>query len=203
MAKDFARLLAEPRIETQVLTAKGLAYGTEFAIKWKSGKWEIDASYTYSRSLRSTTNNVGDVQINGGDWFPSDFDAPHSISLSGKLKPRISRTFSFNFIYRSGRPITAPIGFYKLFPTWSVLAFSERNQYRIPAYHRLDIAYTFDDGTFKRKKYKTEINLSLFNLYARQNAYSVFFRNRSGRLQASQLSVLGTLLPMIGYNFRF
>lgn len=203
VAKDFATLLAEPRIETQVLKAKGLAYGAEFALKWKSGKWELDASYTYSRSLRSTTDNVGDVQINGGDWFPSDFDAPHNISLSGKFKPRISRTFSFNFIYRSGRPITAPIGSYELFPTWNVLAFSERNQFRIPDYHRLDIAYTFDDGTFKRKKYKTEINLSLFNLYARQNAYSVFFRNQSGRLEAFQLSVLGTLLPMIGYNYRF
>lgn len=203
VAKDFATLLAEPRIETQVLTATGLAYGGEFSIKWKSGKWELDASYTYSRSLRRTRNNVGASEINGGDWFPSDFDAPHSISLSGKLKPRISRTLSFNFIYRSGRPITAPIGSYDLFPNWSVLAFSERNQFRIPPYHRLDVAYTFDDGTFKRKKYKTEINLSLFNVYARQNPYSVFFKNQSGRLETFQLAVLGTLLPMIGYNYRF
>ncbi|MEM7370151.1 MAG: carboxypeptidase-like regulatory domain-containing protein [Bacteroidota bacterium] len=203
VAKDFARLLANPNVETEMLNAEGLAYGAELSIKRDFGKVNIDASFTYMRSLRKTINNAPGVAINRGEWFPSDFDSPFNLVLTAVWKQKPSRTISANFVYRSGRPVTVPVGAFELYPSWTIPTFSDRNQFRIPPYHRLDLAYTFDDGILSRRSFKTDFTISVYNVYARQNPYSVFFQKDGTFFKAFQLSILGTLLPFVGYNFKF
>lgn len=203
VAKDFARLLANPQIETEMLNAEGIAYGAELSIKRDFGKLNVDASFTYMRSLRRTVNNPSGVAINRGEWFPSDFDSPYNLVLTAVWKQKPSRTISANFVYRSGRPVTVPVGAFELYPSWTIPTFSDRNQFRIPAYHRLDFAYTFDDGILSRRAFKTDFTVSIYNVYARQNPYSVFFQKDGTFFKAFQLSILGTLLPFVGYNFKF
>ncbi len=207
--KDFANLLGNPNIETEVLNAVGQAYGAELSIKRNFGKLDVEGSFTYSRSFRRTQGNLEGITVNNGDWFPSDFDSPINVSLSLKYRPSLTKTISASFIYRTGRPITVPSTAYAVYPSWFVPNFSERNSFRIPDYHRLDLAYTFDDGLISRRKVTTEFTFSLYNVYARKNAYSVFFRKKTDEFtlkssfQAYQLAILGTVLPFFSYNFKF
>ena len=203
VAKNFAELLGNDHVETEVLNAQGLAYGSEFSLRYNLDQFDVEGSVTYMRSFRQTINNAEGQQINNGDWFPSDFDTPLNINISFKYFPRPSRTIAASFVYRTGRPVTTPQGVYSIYPSLTVPLFSERNQFRIPDYHRLDLSYTFDDGMFYRRKTKTDLTVSLYNLYARKNAYSIFFRKEDGRFNAYQLAILGTVLPFISYNFSF
>lgn len=207
--KDFANLLGNPHIETEILNAVGQAYGAEVSVKRNFDKLDLEASFTYSRSFRRTQDNLEGIAANNGDWFPSDFDSPINASLSVKFRPSLTKTISASFIYRTGRPITVPANAYVVYPSWFVPSFSERNSFRIPDYHRLDLAYTFDDGLISKRKLTTEFTFSLYNVYARKNAYSVFFRKKldffsqKPSFQAYQLAILGTILPFFSYNFKF
>lgn len=201
--KNFARLLANPHVETEVLNAEGKGYGVEVSIKRNFGALDLEASFAYTRSLRRTVNNLEDLTINGGEWFPSDFDSPYNVSLSARYKPSRTKTFGATFIYKTGRPISVPVGGFDVFPSWFIPVFTERNSFRIPDYHRLDLSYTFDDGLISRKKLTTEFTFSLYNVYARQNAYSIFFRKEGPKFKPYKLAILGTILPFISYNIKF
>ncbi len=203
VARDFARLLGNGHIETEVLNADGLAYGGEFRIKRSYGDWTTEASVTYSRSLRQTVDNAPGEFVNAGQWFPSDFDSPINATASITWKPNSTQTISAQFNYRTGRPITVPTGVLSLEPSWFVPVFSERNIARLPDYHRLDLSYTFDDGLLRRDGVKTDITFSIYNVYARENAFSVFYERKETSFQANQLSVLGTFIPFLNYNIKF
>ena len=172
--RDFAELLANPHIETEIQEAKGIAYGGEFSLKYDYGKWNVQLSYAYSRSLRRAIGVEGQALVNGGEWFPADIDMPHNITFNGQWKAKRTITYSMNFVYRSGRPISAPVATYGLDPSWFVPAFSERNAYRIRPFHRLDFAATFDRQTIKRNRFKNEVVISVYNFYGRNNPFTVF-----------------------------
>jgi len=203
VARDFASFLGNAHIETEVLNAVGQSYGAELRIKRELGKLDLELGATYARTFRRTVDNPIGEFVNRGEWFPADFDTPININISARYKPRVTRTFSVNFTYRSGRPVTVPTGVISIYPSWDIPVFSDRNQFRIPAYHRLDIAYTFDDGLVSRRRFKTDLTFSIYNLYGRANPFSVFFRKEGREFKAFQLSILGTVLPFISYNFRF
>lgn len=203
VAKDFAGFLNNPIVEAEVLNARGEAYGAELSVALKTKVFKFDGAFTYMRSFRQTVDNPGGEGINDNAWFPADFDSPINLSLTAILTPNLWQSFSVNFIYRTGRPISQPLGAFPAYPNWNIPAFSERNNARIPDYHRLDISYSIEPGIIRRRKTRTKIILSVYNVYARQNPFSVFFRNEDGRFKAYQLSILGTALPFVGYSFSF
>lgn len=203
VTKDFASLLGNSAIETEVLNAVGYAYGSEFSINRNFGNLELELSFTYARSFRKAEGNPEGVTVNNGDFFPADFDSPININLSAKWQQRSTRTFGINFLFRSGRPVSAPEGVFPLYPSLLVPTFTERNTLRIPDYHRLDLSYTFDDGLINKRKFKTDLTFSVYNAYGRKNPFSVFFRRQGLEYRAFTLSVLGTILPFVSYNFRF
>jgi hypothetical protein len=136
-------------------------------------------------------------------WISSAFDRPHNLNVN--LDYRFSRKsfFAVNFVFSSGRPITAPTSTYLLGKV-VVPHYSERNEYSIPDYHRLDIAYTIKRNAIRRKRYQDSITFSIYNLYGRKNAYSVFFKKeKDTAAKAYRLSILGSAFPSITYNFQF
>lgn len=201
--KNFAELLGTPNIETEVLNAIGEAYGAELNVKRNFGRLRIETAFTYARSFRRTEGNFGDETINQGDWFPSDFDTPIDLAITTQWQFTNNQNLSVSFVYRKGRPISAPENILELYPSWRIPIFSERNQFRIPDYHRLDISYTADESIFKKRSFSSRITLSLYNVYARENAYSVFFQRRGPGYDAFQVSILGTILPFFSYSFEF
>lgn len=201
--KDLANILLNPQLETVLLTGEGRAYGAELMLRRNVGKIRGSISYAYSRSERRVDGVRREETINEGEWYPAPFDQPHQIDMYVSYLPSKKHTLSLNFTYSSGRPITAPVSSY-LLGTNVISQFSLRNQFRIPDYHRLDFSYTYDPGIIKRKKVKGTFVFTLYNVYARRNAFSVFFRREAKFIpDAFRLAVLGTVLPAITYNFTF
>lgn len=194
--RDFARLTVNEHLETEVLTGTGRAYGLELSVKSQRERLNGQVSYTLSRTERRVPG------INRGNWYVSSFDKPHNFTLLLNYQPNKRNTITANFTYSTGRPTTAPFNGYRVANALIVPVYSNRNQQRVPDYHRLDVSYTLGQGYNRRKTLKTSWTLSIYNLYARRNAYSVYFipaPDQSPR--ANRLSILGTLFPAVTLNF--
>lgn len=201
--KDFARLLLNQNIETELITGVGKAYGAELYFNKAYGKNRFEVNYTYSRTLRKIEDTDLQVGVNRGNWYPSNYDKPHSLNINYVVKPSQKQSFSVNFTYSTGRPTTAPVSSYSSANVLTIPVYSDRNLYRIPDYHRLDIAYTIGPWG-KPKKWQHNLTLSVYNLYFRKNAFSVFFRqNPFSSVEAYRVAVLGSMFPAITYDFKF
>jgi len=200
--KDGAQLILNPQIETDLLQGKARAYGAEMQISKMTGRLVGSFGYTYSRSLRTIVGIFPQETINNGKEYASNFDQPHVVNLSWKYT--ISRRYFFTggFTYRTGRPITLPLSAFSI-DNFTVSSFSDRNQFRIPDYHRLDLGLVFE-GNHKRKKILDGTwTFSIYNIYGRKNPYSVFFKEvRAGILRPYRLAIIGTALPSISYSFK-
>ena len=202
--KERADILVNDHIETELLSGIGRAYGLEVSIRKAVGRWNGLLGYTLSRSERRVEGNTLEETINGGDWFPSNFDQLHNLSLVWSYQISKRSNFSFNFIWSSGRPITAPIGKFGVENVLNIANYSDRNQFRIPDYHRLDVSYTLDTNHKKDKKWEGSWTISLFNVYGRRNPFTVFFSQRSFQApKANRLAILGAPFPSLTYNFKF
>ncbi|WP_422083317.1 TonB-dependent receptor [Ulvibacterium sp.] len=200
--KTGAQLFLNENIETEVLQGKGKAYGVELLIRKNRGKLNGWLGYTYSRSFFQLDSEFPQERVNDGDFFPSNFDKPHDLSLV--LNYKLTRRFSFsgNFVYQTGRPVTFPVGNYEFNGNEFVL-YSERNQFRIPDFYRLDIGFNIE-GNHKIKKFAHSFwTISVYNVLGRNNPYSVFFVSQDGQIEALQSSIFTIPIPSITYNFRF
>lgn len=202
--KDFADLLLNENIEQELVTGEGQAFGVElnYAKDTERTNWQVN--YTFSRSLRRVEETPEQAAINEGDWFPSNFDRPHSLNL--RMSQRIGKIseLSVNFTYSTGRPLTVPVSNFRVDNIRNIPIFSDRNEFRIPDYHRLDVSYTIGPFGNSQKRLESTLIFSVFNLYGRDNAFSVFFRQQpSASIQAFRIATLGAAFPSITYNFSF
>ena len=196
--KDFANLIMNPNIETELLSGEGRTYGAEFSVKKKEGELNGWISYTLSRAERQIPG------INDGNWYPSNFDKTHVFAIVLNWQPNRRNTLTANFNFSTGRPTTPPIGTYFTPEGITVPVYADRNALRIPDYHRLDLAYTIGKGYKKDKKVQTSWTFSVYNVYGRKNAFSVYYTQAAfGRTQANQLSILGSAFPAVTLNFEF
>lgn len=201
--KDFARLLLNDHIETELLTGRGKAYGVELYFNKAYGQHRFEGNYTFSRTLRKIEASDTQVSVNGGAWYPSNYDKPHSFNLNYFYQIKVHSSLSVNFTYSTGRPTTAPVSTFSNSNVLTIPIYSLRNQYRIPAYHRLDLAYSVGPWG-KRERWKNSLTFSIYNLYFRKNAFSVFFRQSPfNSVKAYRVAVLGTMFPAITYDFKF
>lgn len=201
--KVGAQLLLNENVETELLQGEGKAYGVEFLIKKQVGRLNGWLGYTYSRSLIKLDGQFNEEIVNNGKFFASNFDKPHDLSavLNYKFTKRYS--LSTNFIYQTGRPITYPIGTYNLGGAQYTL-YSDRNEFRIPDYIRLDIGINIE-GNHKIKKLAHSFwNISVYNVLGRNNPYSIFFvTDPNGKLKGYKTSIFSIPVPSITYNFKF
>ncbi len=201
--KDGAQLIMNAHLETDLLQGKGYSYGLESTFTKNIGRFTWAFNYTYSRSFRQIQGSTLKESINKGKEYPSNFDQPHIINFSWKYNLTKRVFFTGNFTYRSGRPITLPLAAFQLENT-AVTYYSERNQYRIPDYHRLDIALVVEGNHRRRKIAEATWVFSIYNVYGRQNPYTIFFKNSANGVPVPyQLSIIGTLFPSISYNIKF
>ena len=190
-----ATLRANETVESQLLYGVGRAYGAEFFFKKKEGKFTGWVSYTIARSERKF------VGVNNTTWFPSRYDRTHDLSivLMYDITPRIN--VSATWVYYTGLAATFASGKYFL-DGQIVPYYGPRNEDRFPAYHRLDIGATF--VLKKRKTWEHDLNISVYNLYARKNAYSIDLNvDKSNGIVFAEKTYLFRIVPSITYNFKF
>jgi hypothetical protein len=200
--KSGAVLLLNPQVETDIIQARGRAYGVELLLKKTTGKLNGWVGYTYSRSLLRTESPFRAETINNGTWYPSNFDKPHDFTMISNYKFNRRISFSMNFTYSTGRPITLPLGRYVIDGA-NRLFYSDRNQFRIPDYYRADVSINLEGNHKIRKLAHSSWTLAVYNLTGRRNAFSVFFNAEGDTIRGYQLSIFGQPIPTLTYNFRF
>jgi hypothetical protein len=200
--KDGANFINSPYTETQVVQGNQDAYGLELMIRKNSGKLSGWLAYSYSRSMMLFNSTVPGENINDGLSYPSNYDRPHSLNLVTNYKVSRRLSFSSTLEYISGRPVTYPISIYYQNGS-EYLDYSDRNQYRIPDYFRMDLSVNLEGNLKKRKLAHSFWMLSVYNLTGRNNAYSVYFRNESGSINGYKLSIFGRPVITLSWNFKF
>ena len=200
--KVGAQLFLNEDLETEVLQGKGESYGAEFFLKKTKGALNGWLSYSYSRSFVKMDGRFKEETVNGGDYFPANFDKPHDLSLVANYKFTQRFSLSANFVYQTGRPVTYPVGKYQYNGAEYVM-YSDRNKYRIPDYYRLDLSFNVE-GNHKIKKFAHSFwNISVYNVLGRNNPYSVYFVTKDGGIKAYKSSIFSIPVPTITYNFKF
>jgi hypothetical protein len=200
--KVGAELILNNHIETEVLQGNGKAYGVELLLKKTSGNLNGWIGYSYSRSFVKLDSKFNEEKVNNGAYFPSNFDKPHDLSLILNYKITKRYSVSSNFIYQTGRPITYPIGSYE-FGGAQYTLYSDRNQFRVPDYYRLDIGFNIEGNHKIKKLAHSYWNISIYNVLGRNNPYSIYFITEEGKIKAFQTSIFAIPVPTITYNFKF
>jgi len=214
--RDGADLLLNEYLETELLSGDGRAYGLELMMKKTKGRLTGWVAYTLARTERKVEGfQAGDQfieGINNGDWYSANWDKPHDITVVGMYEISKKWDFGFNFTYSTGRPITYPQSKF-FYDGKNVPYYANRNENRVPDYHRLDLSFTLNPLKNENRKWKSSWIFSVYNLYGRRNPYSIFFRTQEGEsagdvsnvfnTQAFQLSIIGIPVPAVTYNFKF
>ncbi len=199
--KDGADLVTSKIVEWDVLQGDLDAYGIEFMIKKPFGRFNGWVNYSYAHSSVLVNNTTTGENINFGQRYPSNFEHPHTFNLVTNFKASRRLIFSGNLIFSSGRPITYPAAIYYL-DGEKVLHYSKRNEYRIPNYFRIDLAVKLEGNLVSKKLAHGVFIFSVYNLTGRKNAYSVYFKSENGIVNAYKMSIFGTQIFSITYDFK-
>lgn len=206
--KNGSKLVMNKSIETDIIQADGYSYGMELYIKKSVGRLNGWLSYTYSRTMRKTDNKFDSEIINRGKYYPSVYDRPHDMSIVANYQISRRWRLSGNFVLSSGRPTTLPEQKFN-YGGQQVVYYSDRNEYRMPTYHRLDVSLTIDENLKRKRSWKGSWTLSIYNVYGRKNPYSIYYQKNqvdvaeNGLYGLYKFSIIGIPVPSITYNFKF
>ena len=194
--ENGADILLNADIESQLLRGVGWSYGGELLVQTRFGNFNGWVSYTLSRTMYQFN------EINNGNPYPARQDRTHDIALVGTYELKKRWVFSLSWIYQTGNAVTFPSGKYEI-NGQKVSYFTERNGYRLPAAHRLDVAVTFRNKP--EKKFQSSFTVGIYNIYNQLNPFSVDFQpnpDDPSRTDAVQLSLFG-IVPTVTWNFSF
>ena len=195
---DGADLTLNNRIETEILSGEGRAYGLELYVKKNMGRLTGWLSYTLSKTEKRIPGiSKSDPGINNGQFYPNSFDKTHDLSITAIYALNRSWSLSANFIYSTGRPATFPNSRYEI-ANLVFAQYENRNSDRFPDYHRLDISATLYD------KWGGDWVFSLYNVYNYMNTSSLTFRQNElnpSKTEAVRTTIFG-IVPSISFNFK-
>lgn len=207
--KNGADLLFNESIETEILNGNERAFGMEVFLKKKFGKLTGWLGYTLSKSERQVNGKLQEEKINGGAYFPTNYDRTHDVAVTGIYQLTEHLSLSSSFVYYTGKPFSFPSSKYEI-DGLLVPHYPDRNLDRLSDYHRLDIAATLmlkkNRKNGKERRAVSSWVFSIYNVYARRNAQAYYFRESEdiqGVSVVEKLSVLGTMIPSVTYNFKF
>lgn len=194
--KNGADINANDKIEGELLFGVGRAYGLELLLKKKTGKITGWIGYTYATSERRIDG------VNNDKWYPAKQDIKHDVSVVGIYELNKKWSVSASWVYNTGNAVTFPSGKYIINGNVQYY-YTERNGYRMPDYHRLDIGAT--RSLKKTKQFESSLNFSVYNAYGHKNPFSIDFQqdeNDPSKTIAVK-TYLFTYVPSITYNFKF
>ncbi|MGN6638146.1 MAG: TonB-dependent receptor [Mucilaginibacter sp.] len=195
--KDGAQLLVNQGVESQLVYGSGRAYGIEFFLKKKYGRFNGWIGYTLSRTEDKF------AAINNGNYFPATQDRTHDLSIVGIYKLNDRWSLSSDFVYATGNAVTFPTGKYNV-GGLTTFSYSERNGYRMPSTNRLDIGATLEGKP--HKKYHSSWTFGIYNVYAHRNPYTITFQDSKtipNTTEAVETSIFATMIPSVTWNFKF
>ena len=200
--KGGTKLVMNESVEKDLVPVKGKAYGMELAISKDEGRYRWSLGYTYSRTFLKSTGRFSDEIINGGNWFPANYDKPHDLTFTFNFLYSRRISLSTNYTWSTGRPITYPVSTYYMGDIL-LTHYSDRNKYRIPDYMRLDVSFKLSGNLKSNKIANPHWIFSVYNMLGRKNVYSIYFRHENKTIKGYKLSVFGQAIPSVSFNFDF
>jgi TonB-dependent Receptor Plug Domain. len=195
--RNGATLQADAYFEGDLLFGQGRAFGVEWYLRKHSGKLNGWIGYTLSKSQRQFAG------INNGSWFNARQDRTHDLSVVGLYTLSKSWTLGATFVYHTGNAVTFPSGKYQVNGK-QLFYYTERNGYRMPDYHRLDLSATYDPKPADRH-FHSSWTFGIYNAYNRKNAYTIDFRtdkSNPNNTEAYKIVLFG-IIPSVTWNFKF
>jgi len=195
--RNGADLQANRLLEGELLFGIGRAYGLEWYFRKNVGKLNGWISYTLAKSERKFD------EIDNGNWFSARQDRTHDLSVVGMYELSKSWTLGATFIFNTGNAVTFPSGKYEV-EGRSMFYYTERNGYRMPNYHRLDLSATYEPRK-ANKRFNSSWTFGVYNAYNRRNAYIIDFRDSEttpNATEAYQVALFG-IIPSVTWNFKF
>lgn len=199
--KDGKSFSSEIEIERLILAGEGKSYGVELCARKNSGRLTGWIGYTLSWSKTRIDG------INGGQWYDANNDRRHDINIVGMYKLNNRWTINAAWVFNSGQAFTAPSGKYQVIDNW-IYYYAERNGYRAPDYHRLDVSAVLKCGKRKEERGKRRVEsewvFGIYNLYNRYNPFLINFEDsdNGARTKAKQYSLFG-IVPSVAFNIQF
>ncbi|PHI19207.1 hypothetical protein CEQ90_14180 [Lewinellaceae bacterium SD302] len=212
--KPGADLFLETDVETQLLQGKSRAYGIELSVEKISGKLTGKINYTYSRAFNLVKGPSFSTSVNEGNEYPGYYDQPHVLNANLTLNKGRTHELGFNFVLRSNRPYTVPNGFIEI-NELPIPLFFERNNDRLPTYHRLDFSWTIHNFKREKRKWTGDWIMTIYNVYGRNNAENIYFGPKNtgpglanalfsgSPLGSYQLSIFANPVISLAYRFTF
>lgn len=202
---DNAQVLFNKDLSAQFRQGKSWSYGAEFSVIKTKGKLTGMISYTWSKTMRKVPG------VNLDKAFPANYDRRNvaNLSLTYDINPKWA--LGGNFTYSTGRPVTLPAGKYE-YGTYNPDLVTERNGYRLPDFHRMDLSVTYNPNTNPNRRWKGQWVLSIYNVYNRQNPFTIYTRTKQdsegniigdGTQKEARMVYMFPILPFVTYNFKF
>jgi len=194
--KNGADLVFNSTVEAELVFGRGWAYGTELLLKRTAGRINGWIGYTWSKTMRQFDD------INEGNPYPARHDRTHDVSVVAMYDLTRKLKLSATWVYYTGNAVTFPSGRYEI-DGQTIAYYTERNGYRMPDYHRLDVGLVWQRK--KTDKFESSWNFSVYNAYARENAYFIDFRTNEDNpsvTEAVQVSLFKAI-PSVSYRFKF
>ena len=202
---DNAEIFFNEDLSTEYRQGDAWAYGIEFLLNKTQGKLTGMASYTWSKTMRKVDG------VNRGFEFYSNHDRRNVVNLQAAYDYSDKWVFGAAFTYSTGRPLTLPAGKYE-YGGYNPDVLTERNGYRLPAFHRLDLSVTLNPRKNLSRKWRGQWVFSVYNAYNRRNPFTIYTRTKQdedgnilgdGSEKEARMIYLFPVLPSVTYNFKF
>ncbi|MCQ2960518.1 MAG: TonB-dependent receptor [Bacteroidales bacterium] len=195
--ENGANLFLNANLEAYLLYGHSRSYGLELFVKKNLGDLTGWISYSLSKTEKQFQG------INSGKWYPVRYDRTHDFSFVLMYDFTERWKASATWVYSTGDAVTYPSGKY-IIDGSTVSYYTDRNDYRMPAYHRLDLGVTYLAS--KSERFESLWSLSVYNVYNRKNAYMIYFEpvddENPDVLQAVKVTIF-PIIPSISWNFKF
>ena len=192
--RDGKSFSSEIELERLILAGEGKSYGMEFCARKNLGRLTGWIAYTLAWSKTRIDG------INNGNWYDANNDRRHDINIVAAYKLSSRWTINAAWVFNSGQAFTAPSSKYQIIDNW-IYYYAERNGYRAPDYHRLDVSASW---TKRGEKVTREWVFGIYNLYNRYNPFLINFEDseNGARTRAIQYSLFG-IVPSVSFNIKF
>lgn len=208
-----ADFFLNPTVETDLVRGRGRSYGIELTARRSTGRVTGELNYAYARVENRVDGSTPQTTINRGEWYPGYFDQPHTFTANVILNEGKTHELGFNLVVQSNRPYTVPNGFVTLGDV-PVPLFLERNNDRLPLYHRLDFSWTIHNFRREKRRWTGDWVFTIYNVYGRDNAYNIYFQPRDAStpplgifsgspFAAYRLAIFGAPIISLAYKFTF
>jgi hypothetical protein len=202
--KDHAELLLNKLYEGELRFGEGQAYGLEVYFRYEIKKFSGWVSYTLSRTERNTNTRYIEDGINSNSTYLASWDKPHNVAIVLNYNMSKRLIMGATWVYNTGSAVTFPVGRIQVGEQY-IPIFSERNGYRMPDYHRLDVSVTLLGKEKPGKNWNWDLNFSAYNAYARKNPWVINFKSEPDNPNETyaEMIYLFSIVPSVTFNFRF